>query len=241
MYFLICLLLITCGLFGQERNNNAISVPEGYTRKVYIKNSFSDWIQSLPMKDNRTVEMYNHDSVHLDYYNIYAVVKMPLLFNTDLEQCADFCMRFWAEYHKVLNKLDKLYLFDYSGNKKRFKDGSRSFRSFLKWAFAYSNSYSLKKGCKKITADELVPGDMIVQNETGGIGHVSMIMDIGESKEGKRLYLIGYSFMPAQEFHIEKAQEGYGIHGWFTLKGYYRYLTDFFNFGEPVLRRFEPQ
>jgi hypothetical protein len=80
-----------------------------------------------------------------------------------------------------------------------------------------------------------------------------MIMDVCENGQGERLYLIGFSFMPAQEFHIEKApgrlagrstrrrgnSEPYGKEGWFSYGGYIRYLEEYYPFGEPVLRRFE--
>jgi hypothetical protein len=84
---------------------------------------------------------------------------------------------------------------------------------------------------------------MIVQNENGGIGHVSMIMDACKNEKGEELYLIGYSFMPAQEFHIEGARPEYGKDGWFSIEGYYRYLADYLDLGKPVLRRFvqEPE
>jgi hypothetical protein len=164
---------------------------------------------------------------------------MPLLFKSDLEQCADYCMRFWAEYHKDMNKLDFLYLFDYSGNKKKFAGSGKNYKSFLKWIFSYSNSYSLKMGCAEVSKKELIPGDMIVQNEGGGIGHASVILDVCKSEEGKKLYLIGYSFMPAQEFHIEKAAGARGAEGWFTIEGYFDYLSDYIPLGDPVLRRFE--
>ena len=238
-FFCISLLILCSSIPGQERTiNNTISTPAGYSRIEYAKGSFSHWVQSLGLKKDNKVLSFDSTVVQYAYYNIYGVVEMPLLFKRDLEQCADYCMRFWAEYHKSQGKLDKLYLFDYSGNKKKFKDSKKSYKSFLKWAFAYSNSYSLKKGCSKILENELKPGDIIVQNRTGGIGHVSVIMDVCESKEGEKLYLIGYSFMPAQEFHIEKAEEKYGKEGWFTIEGYFRYLSDFFDFGKPILRRF---
>jgi len=225
--------------FAQQKSiSNSIPAPNGYTRKEYPAGSFSHWVQSLPVKKEKTILQFDGTLCTYEFYNNFAVVDIPLLFKSDLEQCADFCMRFWAEYHKTNNKLDSLYLFDYSGNKKLFRQSNQSFREFLKQAFAYSNSYSIKKGCREIPADLSAPGDMVVQNKTGGIGHVSMIVDVCESKEGKRLYLIGYSFMPAQEFHIEKADDKYGVGGWFTIEGYFEYLSDYLDFGEPVLRRF---
>jgi hypothetical protein len=68
-----------------------------------------------------------------------------------------------------------------------------------------------------------------------------MIVNVAENRNGKRVYLIGYGFIPAQEFHIEKAKAGYGLDGWFTKTGYEKYLSGFpfFRYGIPVLRRFE--
>ena len=44
--------------------------------------------------------------------------------------------------------------------------------------------------------------------------------------------------MPAQQFHIERADDRYGKEGWFTLEGYEQYLRENLNYGDPVLRRF---
>lgn len=221
-----------------------IPVPNGFVRKSFPQGSFSNWVQNLPLKNSNQILAYNGSAINdpshnvIALYDVFAVVDMPLIFKADIEQCADYCMRFWAEYHKNLNKLDKLYLFDYNGNKKLYSSSGKSWTGFLKRAFSYSNSYSLKKGCVEIKEGDAVPGDMVVQNESGGVGHVSMIVDKAESKEGKKVYLIGFGFMPAQEFHIEKAADTYGFGGWFTLEGFYRFLDEFLDLGKPVLRRF---
>ena len=221
-----------------------IPVPDGFIRKTFPPGSFSNWVQNLPLKKSDRILAYNGSAINdpsrnvIALYNVFAVVDMLLLFKSDIEQCADYCMRFWAEYHKSLNKLDKLYLFDYNGNKKLYSSSGKSWNSFLKWAFSYSNSFSLKKGCTATKEADVIPGDMFVQNSDGGIGHVSMVVDMAESKDGKKLYCIGFSFMPAQEFHIEKASDTYGQGGWFTMEGFYQYLDDFLAMGKPVLRRF---
>jgi hypothetical protein len=219
---------------------NSIPVPDGYVRETCPAGSFGDWIQNLELKNPPVIHDYRGNVVNSAFYSIWGVLQMPLLFRTDLEQCADFAMRLWAEYHKSTGKLDQLYLFDYNGNKKLFKTSRESFNQFLKSAFSKANSHSLKQGCRAVATNDAMPGDLIVQNERGGIGHVSVILDACRSKQGKRLFLIGYSFMPAQEFHIEKAREEYGTAGWFTLNGYNQYLADYLNFGKPVLRRFDP-
>ncbi len=217
---------------------NEISVPGGYERIDYPSDSFSNWIQNLTLKKDNSIIDYRGHNIESGFYDVFGVIQMPLMFRSDLEQCADFAMRFWAEYHKEKGKLDQLFLFDYSGNKKYFKNSGQSYTAFLKTAFANTNSHSLKKGCIPVLPDELMPGDLFVQNERGGVGHVSVIMDICRAIDGERLFLMGYSFMPAQEFHIEKAEDDYGVEGWFTLEGYKQYLRDHLDYGEPVLRRF---
>ncbi len=218
---------------------DSIRTPDGYVRQEFPSGSYSNWIQTLPLKEEPIILDYGGNRLDVySFYNVFAVVDIPLLFGADLEQCADFCMRFWAEYHKDMDKLDSLYLFDYSGNKKYFSISGKTYNEFLRWAFAYSNSYSLKEGCKEVSVEELRPGDMIAQNKSGGIGHVSLILDVCRSEQEKKLFLIGYSFMPAQEFHIEKADDTRGIEGWFSIEGYFEYLSEVLPFGEPVLRRF---
>lgn len=237
---LLALVITGNRLFSQSRTvQHVIPLPAGFTRMEYLVGSFSHWVQNLPVKKEMAIKIYDGQVLESSFYTLFGVVDLPLLFKSDLEQCADYCMRFWAEYHKAAGLLDKLYLFDYNGNRKLFKKSKKGFKNFLKWAMAYANSYSLKRGCKKVSEAELVPGDMVVQNDTGGIGHASIIVDICQDPEGKKLYAIGYSYMPAQEFHIEKATPRYGKAGWFTLKGYYQYLKDFLNLGKPVLRRFD--
>lgn len=215
-----------------------IPAPAGYSRIAYPSDSFMAWLKNLPLKKDNRVISHNGAEVRGRSYNIFAVIDMPLLFKADLEQCADFCMRFWAEYHAAAKSLDRLYLFDYSGGKRYYGAENTSFVDFLRNSFAYSNSFSLLKGCVLVADGEARPGDMFVQNETGGVGHVSMIVDACENAAGDTLYLVGFSYMPAQEFHLEKAPDRYGKAGWFTFEGYRRFLADYYNYGPPCMRRF---
>lgn len=237
MFFLFCFVQVG---FSYDTIKN-IPVPKGYERIQFDIKSFSHYLQSLPLKKSKKIYKYNGEKIFGVLYNIYAVVDKPLLFKSDLEQCADFCMRFWADFHKKQNRLDRLFLYDYSGKKKYYKSSSIKYERFLRWHMAYSNSYSIKKGANKVQTKVLKPGDMFVQNKDGGIGHVSLVVDSAKNNNDKRIYLIGYGFIPAQEFHIERAKKGYGISGWFTKKGYDKYLSEFpFSpYGKPVMRRFE--
>lgn len=227
------------GLRAQPTVREAMPPPPGYTAVEYPADSFSGFVQRLPLKADTTILGHDGRAVEAPYFHVLRVVDLPLLFSADLEQCADQCMRFWAEYHRARNGLNALYLFEYGGKRMYFRERKQSLRAFLRRAFAYSNSHSLKKGCRVVPPDQVRPGDMIVQNDTGGIGHVSMVVHMCRSAGGEPLYLIGFAFIPAQQFHIERAPEGYGTAGWFTLEGFFRYLHDAFDFGRPVLRRFE--
>ncbi len=238
---IVLLSALPCWPQTPARTINELPLPEGYTRINYPPGSYCHWIARLPLKSTTVIRIYDGRFITKGYYNVLAVVAMPLLFQQDLEQCADFSFRFWAEYHKQRNMLDKLYLFDYNGNKLFFKKAGQSFPRFLKRCMANSNSYSLKKGCIDVDSADARPGDMIVQNETGGIGHVSVIMDVCHSASGEKLYCIGFSFMPAQEFHIEKASPRHGRHGWYTFGGYSAYLHEYLDLGTPVLKRFKEQ
>ena len=46
-------------------------------------------------------------------------------------------------------------------------------------------------------AERVITGDLIVQNDTVGIGHVSMILDVCRTGSGETLNRIGYRYMPA--------------------------------------------
>ena len=228
-----------------------IAVPKGYERIVYPADSFSGWIQRLPLKADSKILTHTGKYLTDRMYNRLGVLDLPLLFSEDLEQCADYCMRMWADYHKESDQLDSMFLYSYGGEKQYFASSGLSYIDFLYRAFNYSNTHSLKAGSLHIEekaqdgTPNLRPGDMIVQNDTGGIGHVSMIVDSSEDESGNRLYLVGFSFMPAQEFHIEEAVNfpsldlDFGKEGWFSYEGYLKFLDEFLPFGEPVPIRFE--
>ncbi len=240
-YFLFIAIFISIIYSEPPKRVSEITTPENCTRIVFPNGSYAHWLQELPLKSNKKINSWDNSIVWAKFiYRIFYVVDKPLYFKEDLEQCADFSMRFWADYHKDSQNLDSLYLFTYNGEKKYFNPNKKSFKKFLRFHMAYSNSYSVKKGAKKISSDNLIPGDMFVQNLDGGIGHVSVILDVAKSEENERVYLVGYSYMPAQEFHIEKAKSKYGKSGWFTKQGYLEYLGNsrLSKYGSAVIRRY---
>ncbi|MDZ4727889.1 MAG: DUF4846 domain-containing protein [Leptospira sp.] len=236
-YIPILLLIISISNSLNAKEINELDLPNGYLRVKYENGSFSQYLQKLPLKSNHSI--LSHNKVNLSSrYNSLGTIDKELLFSDDLEQCADFTMRLWADFHKDSNKLNDLYLFKYSGDKFYFKNSKLTYQKYLRKSFASSNSYSLKKGAGSINKTQLRPGDLFVQNETGGIGHVSIILDHAKKSNEPDLYLIGFSFMPAQEMHIEKAPNSRGKNGWFTYLGFIEHLLEEYPYGTPVLRRF---
>lgn len=223
---------------GQARDIGSIPAPRGCARIAQPEGSFTAWITRLPLRQDLAIRTFDGRDVS-GGYDVLAVVDLPLLFRSDLEQCADWCLRLWAEYHRDSGKLDQLYLFDYGGRRRLFRNSGKTYQRFLKWSMDHANSYSLLKGCAPVDSGDIRPGDMFVQNRRGGIGHASMVLDACRDSAGNRLYLVGYSYMPAQEFHVERAGAQYGREGWFTYEGYRRYLKDHVDLGEPQLRRFK--
>ena len=223
---------------------STIPAPDGYQRIKTYKNSFAEWMRFLPVKSTGSaVLIYTGEALPDDYYTVWRVIDLPLYFRSDIEQCADWGYRFWYEYQKETGFGDDLWMTDYNGNKKTYKQwgtgrNNPSLKKFFKWVCDHANSYSQKMGLYEVEEKNLRPGDLIVQNQTGGIGHVSVIFDICENGQGEKLYLVGYSFMPAQECHIEKADDEPGTGGWFTLEGYYQHSA---GFGPSVLRSFIKQ
>ena len=241
--YLLGILVLSGVLLAQSISKiGEIKTPEGYNRIEYETDSYPSFLRNLNLKEGKEILKWDGQVLPSSWalYDVMAVLDLPLLYNQDLEQCADFSMRLWSEYLKAENKLDQLALFDYNGNPKRFMDSGKSFKSYLQWHMAYSNSHSIKKGARKISPADLQPGDMFVQNESGEIGHVSVIVDAAENATGERVFLIGFGYMPAQEFHIEEAKNRLGHGGWFTLEGYLNFLDglQFSHYGKPLLMRY---
>ncbi|TGK39805.1 DUF4846 domain-containing protein [Leptospira andrefontaineae] len=226
-------------VFGQKAESKSIrdiATPKGCVREEYPKGSYQEWLRDLDLKPDPRIFSYSGTEIKRELYNVHSVIAKPLLFENDLEQCADWGMRFWADYHRDSKNLSRLYLYNYSGKKRYYSSSGKDYLSFLKVSFDETNSWSVKKGAKTISEDKLVPGDMILQNENGGVGHLSVLMDSCSFADGKRLFLIGYSFMPAQEFHIERNPNRKD--GWYDISSFVSYLKEYFPYGEPVFRRF---
>ncbi|MCI8308214.1 MAG: DUF4846 domain-containing protein, partial [Lachnospiraceae bacterium] len=200
-----------------------IAVPEGYSRSKVKEGSLGSFLRSYPMKkDGKPVLLYDgskkgNQSAHA------AVFKLPIE-PEDLQQCADSVMRVYAEYFWKTGQIDRIkfhfvdgFLADYA----RWRDGGRiqvgnngsgwvqsasyddsysNFKKYMRIVFAYAGTLSMEKESEKISLGKLRIGDIFIKGDSPG--HVVMVVDVCKDSEGKKAFLLGQGYMPAQEFHL---------------------------------------
>ncbi|MCR5435494.1 MAG: DUF4846 domain-containing protein [Treponema sp.] len=231
--------------------------PKNYERVKVAEDSFGAYLRSYPLKEyGSPVLLYNGEK---KFNNVYvSVFDMPLL-DVDLIQCADAVIKLRAEYlysqkryseikfHITNGMLVPFSKFAegerviVSGNKTDWKGGYKSgysravFDEYLKFIYSYAGTYSLSQESKKKKISEIEPGDFFIYG--GSPGHVVLVLDIAEQKStGKKIMLLGQSYMPSQEFHILKSPES--ISPWYTIEDEILYTPEW-TFKKGSLMEFE--
>ena len=181
----------------------------------------------------------------------------------DLQQCADAVMRLWAEYLKSIGREDLICFRTAAGVKaewSRWQDGYRpskknprtwqkkatpsggyrTFRNYLKKVFGVANSASILKQMSRVDNPEAVNhGDVYIEGATKrGYGHAVIVVDVAENQDGKRIFLLAQSYMPAQEIHILKNPEN-AKSPWYEPKANGAITTPEWTFGPGSLYRFK--
>ncbi|MDD4371259.1 MAG: DUF4846 domain-containing protein [Anaerostipes sp.] len=202
-----------------------IQTPEGYTRNKVSQKSLTEFLRTYKMKpDQSKVLLYN--GKEKGYQNAQtAIFKLPLE-QENLQQCADSVMRVYAEYFWKMNQYDKIsfQLSDgFEAKYSKWREGYRivpgetssywtksagrdtsygAFQKYLRIVFAYAGTASMGNETKSIKAEDIQVGDVFLKS--GSPGHVVMVVDICENKNGDKAFLLAQGYMPAQEFHVLK-------------------------------------
>ena len=215
-----------------------IALPQGYQRIALAKGSFGEWLRHLPLYDKqRKVKLYDgRDKPSQQLHQ--AVVRMDVG-NADLQQCADAIMRLVAEYHYSKKEYAAIH-FNYTsghrisfddwrkgkrpvvqGNKVTFvKNGRKSddynnFKTYLRNVFSYAGTASFSKELKPKAIQDIMPGDIFIQG--GFPGHAVLVLDVATNAQDEKIFLIGQSYMPAQDFHILKNLENENLSPWYKI------------------------
>ncbi len=217
-----------------------IGVPEGYRRVACATDSFGAWLRALAVKPNGTpVRLYNGEEK--GWQHVHAAVIDIETGKTDLQQCADACIRLRAEYLWAAGRFDEIafnltngFRMDFShwraghrlkvsGNRTWWEktaapsDAYSTFRSYLDKVFMYAGTLSLEKELPLQPVQRIAPGDLFIWG--GSPGHASMVIDVAEHTEtGKRIFLLAQGYMPAQDIHILLNPNSEALSPWYSLE-----------------------
>lgn len=234
-------------------------VPNGFERTKESTSSFGYFLRNLPLKKaGSLVKYYDGDAKADDAYS--AVIDLPIG-NKDLHQCADAVMRLRADYLFKQKQYDKIHFnftngfrVDYTkwaeGNRIAVKGNKTSwvkkakpdysattYWNYLEQIFQFAGTASLEKELKPITAvADIQIGDVFIKG--GFPGHAVIVVDMAKNKQGKKIFMLAQSYMPAQELQILKNPNNSKISPWYSEEFDETLITPEWTFKKTHLKRF---
>jgi hypothetical protein len=191
-----------------------IPLPEGFERLANKKGSFAQWLQNVAIKKDNTVYLYNGQPKRNQEAQ-YAVLDIPVG-KKDLQQCADAVMRLRAQYLLSQKRNSEIWFSDNSGKKYvcPAKVDSTRFERYLENVYAHCGTLSLEKQLHQVADYTTIqPGDVVIKG--GSPGHAVIVMDVAVNNQGKKIYLLAQSYMPAQDIHVLKNPVYKNLSPWF--------------------------
>lgn len=232
--------------------------PEGYARVFAGEGSFASFLRAYPLKEDQSpVLLYNGERKRNQNAHI-AVTKLSVE-PEDLQQCADSVMRMYAEYFWQTGQYERIafhfvsgFLAEYAkwregyritvnGNEAvwvksgTYDDSYETFASYLRMVFAYAGTLSMETESQEISLSQTEAGDVFLKGASPG--HVVMILDVCENADGKKAFLLGQGYMPAQEFHVLKNPLHEEDPWYYEEEITYPFTTPEYTFSEGSLRR----
>ncbi len=216
-----------------------ISPPEGYYWQDEVEGSFADYLtqqvlapEGFPVRDFRK-NLIKRQDLHVAVFETEVGAK-------DLQQCADAWIRLYADYLWEKKRFDDIVFQltseqpfswnDFKNGVRTVEDGERvqflktgkfdysydNFRNYLDVIFQYSGTKSLDKESVSVKSNaDIRVGDYLLK--PGSPGHLTMIVGVAKNKNGKKIYLLAESFMPAQDIHIIKNPKNKLLSPWYEL------------------------
>lgn len=240
---------------------NRIIQPEGFSRKRTAGTSFTIWLRGLPLKPEGSPVLLYNGNLKYNQNAHEAVISMDVG-DKDLQQCADAVMRLRAEFLWAQKRPADIH-FNYtsghparwtewkkgmrpqiSGNSVTWKqtaaaDSSRkSFRAYLNNVFNYAGTASLEKELALVTdLSQIRPGDVFIHG--GHPGHAVLVLDVALNEKGEKVFLLGQSYMPAQEFQLLKNPMDKRLSPWYSTQFEGSLETPEWTFEKTELRRWK--
>ncbi len=162
-------------------------VPEGYERVELAEDSYGNYLRNYKLKEYG-LPSFLYDGTENTKADKIGVFSQKIA-DRDIQQCADACMRLYAEYQYARQAYDKIsfdfyttpvFHCDYatwaSGKRIKLKDNRfswydykeetdysyESFQAYLTWIFTYANTDSLQNQLTKVSLSDISVGDMFI-------------------------------------------------------------------------------
>ncbi|HPE57343.1 MAG TPA: DUF4846 domain-containing protein [Bacteroidales bacterium] len=222
--------------FLQDRFNT----PNGFERINVDENSFAAWLRQLPLKPEGSKVKYYDGSIKEKPGVYLAVMDLPIG-TKNLHQCADAVIRLRAEYLYDQKRYDEIrfhftngFLAEYSkwmagyrikvsGNEVSWvksvepSNTPDTFWKYLETVFTYAGTLSLEKELKAVPINEMQIGDVFIQG--GSPGHAVIVVDMAQNPtNGKKVFMLAQSYMPAQEIQILQNQMNGSLSPWYNME-----------------------
>lgn len=212
-----------------------IPLPKGFFRLKRDKNSFANWLENIPLKEDKTVFLYD-GNIKQNQSAQFAVLNISVD-KKNLQQCADAMMRLRAEYLFKQNKFDAINFRDNANTIYQFSPPYTRdhFDQYLNRVFGMCGSASLSKQLKNIAIKDIEPGDVFIRG--GFPGHAVIVMDVAINKEGNKIYLLAQSYMPAQDIHVLINPSDVELSPWYVVNNEEEIITPEYYFKKKELKR----
>lgn len=239
---------------------NRIPVPTGYTRVETDSASFANWLRHIPLKEGKP-DVLLYDGSHKWNQDAHHLVINMDVDAVDLQQCADAIMRLKGEFHFQEGNFSAIHFNYTSGDEIGFEKYSQgykptvgdngvywrscsscnssydSFRDYMINIFSYAGTLSMSRELEDIELNEMQIGDMFVYG--GSPGHMMIVVDMAINEQGEKLFILGQSFMPAQEMHIVVNPINDELSPWYAINEIEdRLRTPEWSFSPDALMRF---
>ena len=225
--------IILCGsAVSTDTVITRFKVPAGYQQVKAQPGSFACYLQQLPLKPAGTHTKTYKGTIARTDAETAAVVDISVG-NQDLQQCADAVMRLRGEYlyqQKDYKSISFNFVSGFKCDYEHYANGYRyqgdrwvlkarknydytTFMNYMNLVFMYAGTLSLEKQLHPVTTPaELKAGDVFIHG--GSPGHCFIVMDVVQSEQHKKMFLLAQSFMPAQNLQVLQYSPGYC---WFSM------------------------
>lgn len=196
---------------------NEIPLPSGFTRINRSHDSFGQWLTDLKLKRNKTVYLYD-GTPKANQTAQFAVIDISVG-DKNLQQCADAVMRLRAEYLFKSGKYSDIHFSDNNGKVYQFDRPYTigHLHQYLEKVFGMCGSASLSKQLTPAYFNNIEPGNILIRG--GFPGHVVIIIDVAANKEGKKIFMLAQSYMPAQNIHVLVNPMDKTLSPWYEANG----------------------